>query len=239
MILITMAGLSSRFYKHGYNIPKYALKLQGITIFEWAIYSFKLYFNSEKFIFVVRPDNSAKAFVENAVQKLGINSYEVFCLDRDTRGQAETAYLALQSHSDDFPITIFNIDTIRYDYRKPDFLPHCDGYLEVFHGEGTHWSFVEAGENASVIRTTEKERISDLCSDGLYYFKSQKQFCSIFEEAVAADEQAKGEFYIAPLYNRLIDMGGVVKYDVIGPAQIDFCGTPDEYEALLKKKAKV
>ena len=180
MILITMAGLSSRFYNSGYTIPKYALELNGRSVFEWAVRSFENYFGSEKFLFVVRPD-----------------------------------------------------------YRKPDFLPHCDGYLEVFHGEGTHWSFVEPGENASVIRTTEKERISDLCSDGLYYFKSQKQFCGIFEEAVAADEQAKGEFYIAPLYNRLIDMGGVVKYDVIGPAQIDFCGTPDEYEALLKKKAKV
>lgn len=186
---------------------------------------------------MVRPDNFAQSFVENAVQKLGIRNYEIFSLDGDTRGQAETAYLALRSHGDDFPITVFNIDTIRYDYRKPDFLSECDGYLEVFRGEGEHWSFVEPGLGASVIRTTEKDRISDLCSDGLYYFKSQQQFCSIFEQAIAANEQVKGEFYIAPLYNRLIDEGGVVKYEVIGPEQIDFCGTPDEYEELLKKKA--
>lgn len=237
MILITMAGLSNRFLKSGYLLPKYALKLKNLTLFEWAVRSFENYFDCEHFVFVVRPDNFAQPFVENAVKKLEIHSYEIFCLGHDTRGQAETAYLALQSHDNDFPITIFNIDTVRYDYRKPDFLPECDGYLEVFRGEGEHWSFVEPGPDKSVIRTTEKERISDLCSNGLYYFRSQLQFRSIFEQVIAANEQVKGEFYIAPLYNRLIEAGGVVKYEVISPEQIDFCGTPDEYEALLKKKA--
>lgn len=239
MIIITMAGLSSRFLKKGYKLPKYALHLWGRTMFDWAVSSFDQLFQSEKFLFVIRPDNFAEKFVKDSASRLGIKDYEVFKLQRDTRGQAETAYISLQSYIEDFPVTIFNIDTIRYNYQKPEFLPECDGYLEVFRGDGEHWSFVEPGPEKSVIRTTEKERISDLCSDGLYYFSSQLQFRSIFEKAIAANEQVKGEFYIAPLYNRLIDMGGVVKYDVIGPAQIDFCGTPDEYEALLKKKAKV
>lgn len=237
MILITMAGLSSRFSKAGYTLPKYALELRGITMFEWAILSFKRYFACEHFVFVVRPDKFAQCFVEKVVKRIGIRSYDVFCLEKDTRGQAETAYLALKPHCDDFSVIVFNIDTIRYDYKKPDFLSECDGYLEVFNGEGTHWSFVEPGVGASVVRTTEKERISDLCSDGLYYFKSQLQFRKIFEQAIAANEEVKGEFYIAPLYNRLIKEGGVVKYDVIRPGQIDFCGTPDEYEALIRKKA--
>lgn len=237
MILITMAGLSSRFAKSGYTLPKYALDLQGISMFEWAIRSFEFYFEDEHFVFVVRPDKFAVSFVENAVKKMGVRSYEIFCLERDTRGQAETAYMALNKYSEDFSVTVFNIDTIRYKYKKPKFLSECDGYLEVFHGEGEHWSFVEPGPGESVVRTAEKERISGLCSDGLYYFKSQLQFCSIFEQALYANEQVKGEFYIAPLYNRLINNGGVVKYDVIGLEQIDFCGTPEEYEALVKKKA--
>ena len=171
----------------------------------------------------------------DAVQKLGISRYDTVELEHDTRGQAETAYLALQEYASDFPVTIFNIDTIRYDYQKPDFLDACDGYLEVFKGDGEHWSFVDPGVDSSVVRTTEKDRISDLCSDGLYYFKSQFQFRQIFEQALALNEQVKGEFYIAPLYNQLISAGGVVKYAVIDMEQIDFCGTPDEYQALLKK----
>lgn len=239
MFVITMAGLSSRFFKAGYQVPKYALNLQDRTIFEWAVSSFERYFRDEKFVFIVRPDSFSHSFVENAVRKIGILDFEIFQLSQDTRGQAETAYMALKSYADDFSITVFNIDTIRYDYQKPNFLAECDGYLEVFKGEGSHWSFAEPGSDGTVVRTTEKDRISDLCSDGLYYFKSQLKFRKIFEEVAAANEQVKGEFYIAPLYNRLIEAGGVVKYDVIGLHQIDFCGTPEEYDELLRKKAKL
>lgn len=237
MIMITMAGLSSRFSKAGYSAPKYALDLLGKTVFDYALASFESYFSKEKFLFVVRPDDFAEKFVKRSAKNLGIKDFQVLRLSNDTRGQAETAYISLQSYNEDFPITIFNIDTVRYGYEKPNFLSDCDGYLEVFRGNGEHWSFVEPGPEQSVIRTTEKERISDLCSDGLYYFRSQLQFRSIFEQVIAANEQVKGEFYIAPLYNRLIEAGGVVKYEVIGLDQIDFCGTPDEYEALVKKKA--
>lgn len=239
MIVITMAGLSSRFSREGYKLPKYALPLWGRTMFDWAVSSFDKFFLNEKFLFVIRPDEFAQEFVTSSASLLGIKDYEIFKLQRDTRGQAETAYICLKSYIKDFPVIIFNIDTIRYNYQKPEFLPECDGYLEVFHGDGEHWSFVDPGPEQSVIRTTEKERISDLCSDGLYYFKSQLQFRRIFEQAMAVNEQVKGEFYIAPLYNRLIEAGGMVKYEIIGSEQIDFCGTPDEYEALLKKKAKV
>lgn len=239
MIIITMAGLSSRFSNAGYTSPKYALDLFGKTVFDHALSSFERYFSDEKFLFVVRPDDFAEKFVQSSAKSLGIKDFQVLRLLNDTRGQAETAYISLQSYDEDFSITIFNIDTIRYGYERPQFLSECDGYLEVFRGDGEHWSFVDPGPKQSVIRTTEKERISDLCSDGLYYFRSQLQFRSIFEQAIAANEQVKGEFYIAPLYNRLIDAGGLVKYEVIGPEQIDFCGTPDEYESLLKKKARV
>ncbi|WP_312593867.1 capsular biosynthesis protein [Comamonas terrigena] len=237
MIVITMAGMSSRFFENGYQIPKYALNLWGKTVFEWAVCSFESYFSEEFFLFVIRPDDFAENFVNEYAAKIGIKKFKIFRLEKDTRGQAETAYISLLSYKEDFSITIFNIDTIRYKYKKPKFLSECDGYLEVFRGDGSHWSFIESGEMQSVIRTTEKDRISDLCSDGLYYFKSQLKFREIFKETLKNNDLTKGEFYIAPLYNRLIESGGVVKYDVIGAEQIDFCGTPFEYEALLKKKA--
>ncbi|WP_439243126.1 glycosyltransferase family 2 protein [Lonepinella sp. BR2474] len=238
MICITMAGLSSRFIKAGYPLPKYALPLQNRTVFEWAVSTFSHYFHYEPFLFVIRPDDFAYSFVLEKVQQLGIVDYHIIRLNQDTKGQAETAYLALQQYHDDFPLTIFNIDTIRYDYIKPDFINDCDGYLEVFEGEGTHWSFVQPDQNQNVIRTTEKDRISNLCSDGLYFFKSQKVFCQLFEQALKNDLQVKGEFYIAPLYNLLIQQGKTVKYQTIKPHEIDFCGVPDEYEQLIKLKGQ-
>lgn len=235
MIVITMAGLSSRFFNSGYSIPKYALPLWGRSVFDWALGSFSAYFNKEDFLFVTRADTDAVKFVEKSARKLGINNFTIHSLKEDSRGQAETAYIALKDMSSDFPILIFNIDTIRYGYQFPSFCDHCDGYIEVFNGDGEHWSFVYPGEDGRVVRTTEKQRISNLCSDGLYYFRSRSVFCSLFESAEKLNETVKNEYYIAPLYNRMIMNGGVVLYDEISINDIDFCGTPDEYNNLLKK----
>lgn len=237
MFLITMAGLSSRFFKVGYTLPKYQLDLDGVSVFSHSILSFKNYFDSDTFVFVVRDVYGTPSFVEEEARKLGIVDFRVVVLKGETRGQAETAYLALEEFSGDFPIFIFNIDTFRFDYKKPDFIGCCDGYLEVFQAEGEHWSFVQPNGSEDVVKTTEKDRISDLCSDGLYYFKQKTVFESLFVDAVSRDETVKGEYYVAPLYNRLIARGGKVKYEVIELDQIGFCGTPEEYESLLNRHA--
>jgi dTDP-glucose pyrophosphorylase len=235
MIIITMAGASSRFFKAGYNIPKYQLELEGKSVFKHSIESFSKYFKTDKFVFVIRDIYDTQKFIEREIQELQISEYQILTIENETRGQAETAYIATSQFEGDFPIYIFNIDTFRHDYVKPDFIEECDGYLEVFRAEGEHWSFILADSDGNVIRTTEKDRISDLCSDGLYYFKSKKEFELIFEDALKHDKTVKGELYIAPLYNELISLGKTIKYAEISTDQIEFCGTPQEYEALLKK----
>ena len=233
MFLITMAGLSSRFFAAGYKLPKYQLMLGDQTVFELSVRSFERYFTSDKFAFVVRDIFSTPDFVRTECQRLGIQRFEIVVLESETRGQAETAKLALDRLDSNESIYIFNIDTFRHGFRKPEFVDSCDGYLEVFRGPGEQWSFVEPGPENRVVRTTEKIRISDLCSDGLYYFRSGETFKELFEEAVARDERSKGEFYVAPLYNNLIARNGDARYVIIDSKQIDFCGTPDEYLALM------
>ncbi|MDD2056365.1 glycosyltransferase family 2 protein [Pseudomonas putida] len=230
-----MAGLSSRFFKAGYLQPKYKLELNGTSVFSHSVLSFKHYFSTEPFVFVVRDVHDTPTFVENEARKLGIADFKIIILNEETRGQAETAYLALKNYNDDFPIYIFNIDTFRHAYKKPNFIDQCDGYLEVFRAEGNHWSFVLPNGQNDVIRTTEKDRISDLCSDGLYYFKQKSVFEALFLDALKHERTVRGEYYIAPLYNELIERGATVKFDIIELDQIDFCGTPEEYQLLLDR----
>ncbi|EEA00848.1 conserved hypothetical protein [Burkholderia sp. H160] len=238
MIIIPMVGLSSRFFKAGFTKPKFQLELSGETVFSRAVRSFEHYFDSERFLFITRPDYDTPSFVSAELERLGIANASVTTIAHDTQGQAETVSLGLKDTPASEPLLIFNIDTFRYDYRKPDFIDTCDGYLEVFSGEGDHWSFVEPGTGNGVLRTTEKERISSLCSDGLYYFKTRDLFETSLSEARANNETTKGEFYIAPLYNRLIRSGATIKYDLISSGDIDFCGTPDEFHALQQKFQK-
>lgn len=234
MFVIPMAGLSSRFFKAGYTIPKYQLDMNGKTVFQRSLDSFSAYYDTDTFVIILRDVYETKAFVENELKKMGVKDYHIVVLNEETAGQAETVYLGIKDipNIDNEPMYIFNIDTFRYNFKKPNIAEKCDGYLEVFQGEGEHWSFVEAGDGDKVIRTTEKERISDLCSDGLYYFKNTGEFKALFKVVKAKNLTTKGELYIAPMYNLMIAEGKDIRYVLIKDNEIDFCGTPDEYEAL-------
>lgn len=241
MFVIPMAGLSSRFFKAGYVKPKYQLLLPNkLTMFEWAVKSFEEYFQTDSFIFIVRNVYETEEFVEKMCLNLGIVNFNIVVLDKETRGQADTVYLGLKEIENKIDISseelyIFNIDSYRHEFKKPDISKKCDGYLEVFEGEGDHWSFIEISDNKRVIRTTEKERISNLCSDGLYYFKSVKKYLNLVEKGIEENNFVRGELYIAPLYNLLIQDGSDIKYNLIDRADIDFCGTPAEFMDISSK----
>lgn len=241
MIVIPMAGLSSRFFKAGFEVPKYQLTINDNYVFDLALKSFERYFTTELFVIVLRDCFEAEQFVERRLKALGITQYLIKVLDFETQGQAETVLLGIEDSAinDDEPLYIFNIDTFRYNFTKPDFVTNCAGYLEVFHGDGEHWSFIATDENDKVIRTTEKQRISDLCSDGLYYFATKALFIELVAQAKAQNLLVNNELYIAPIYNFLIEQGAEVRYHCIDSTDIDFCGTPDEYLALLKDGLKI
>ncbi|MDQ8951779.1 capsular biosynthesis protein [Acinetobacter rudis] len=227
-----MAGLSSRFFNAGYTLPKYMLALDHQTVFEWSVSSFKQYFETDLFIFVVSDKFDTDVFVKTRAEKLGIKNFQIVKLNHDTKGQAHTVFLGLENALED-ELFIFNIDSKLNNFVKMTNYLECDGYLEVFKGEGVHWSFVEEGINYTVKKTTEKNRISDLCSDGLYYFKSSE----LFKEIVANKllEYSNEELYIAPLYNDYISRNKHIKFNLVDISDIDFCGTPQEYIETLEK----
>lgn len=70
MIAIPMAGMSSRFFKAGFTQLKYMLKIEEKTLFDMSVESFSKYFESEKFIFIVKDVFRTPEFVENSVKNL-------------------------------------------------------------------------------------------------------------------------------------------------------------------------
>jgi hypothetical protein len=230
MIVIPMVGRSSRFFQAGYALPKYQLSLNGRSVFWHSVDSFRRYFEDEKFVFLCRQDFSAQTFIEAELCHLGIKHFQIQSFEAETRGQADTVYQGIREVDAEEPLYVFNIDTFRPGFEKAPV--SCDGYLEVFVGEGDHWSFVQPGPSSSVVATTEKVRISNLCSNGLYYFKRKGDFDAAFEDASCRQDLVRGELYVAPLYNYLIRIGKIIRYVVVSPDKVVFCGTPSEYEAL-------
>jgi hypothetical protein len=238
MFVISMAGLSSRFFDAGYSQPKYALEAFGETLFSHSMRSFQAYFNQTPFLFVTLEEFDAADFVRSECRSLGIANARVVQLDAPTRGQAETVFAGLEALGrPERPITIFNIDTAMPGFVQPAFVSSCDGYLDVFVGSGANWSYVKPASPDSdrVMETAEKQPISNLCSTGLYHFASSEEFCEAYRRQmdVGIEGLTGGEVYVAPLYNSLIGEGKDIRYRVVARDDVIFFGTPAEYEALL------
>ncbi|MES2901964.1 MAG: glycosyltransferase family 2 protein [Pseudomonadota bacterium] len=243
MIVIPMAGQSRRFQEAGFSRPKYEMPLLGESLFACCIRSFERYFRSERFVFICRNDVDAARFVNAECERLGIADYLIVSLAEPTRGQAETVLLGLQGagYSGNESLLIFNIDTIRPHYIFPVAATWCDGYLDVFSGEGDGWSFVRpsASYGALVAQTTEKQRISSLCCTGLYYFARAADFAEVCEDALRNSEAYQRqwkELYIAPMYNTLIAQGKRIMYHETSSDEVHFSGTPAEYKALMARE---
>jgi NDP-sugar pyrophosphorylase family protein len=234
--LIPMGGMSARFRSEGFTLPKYMLYAKNKSLFNLSVSTFSNYFD-EKFIFICKDIFDTRKFIKEELSILGIKNYEIIVLDLQTNGQAETIKLGIENSvlDNDDEIFIFNIDTKRENYTKPHFLKDCHGYLEVFEGEGTNWSFIEPLQNDSnqVKRTTEKDPISNLCSNGLYYFRNKDFFLETYNSFYEKDHNM-GEEYIAPMYNYLIAKEYIVKYDKIDGKLLKVFGVPNEYYDLVK-----
>ena len=244
MIVIPMAGMSSRFFKAGYTQPKYMLPAHGKTLFSHAVESFSKYFKTEHFLFIIRDEYNTNEFVLEQAELLGITRYDIVKLDRKTRGQAETVALGVEELinnemvSYEESLTIFNIDTFRPGFSYPDLGNFGAGYLEVFRGEGSNWSFAQPMSDTTTLvkRTAEKKPISDLCCTGLYHFRSLKLYFDAYYDYLKKPkkEWEKGELYVAPLYNYLINNNHKIHYNLILREHVVFCGIPQEYIDFLE-----
>lgn len=239
-VIITMAGLGSRFRKAGYNCPKYMIEAKGKTLFEWSMDSLIGYNQYvSKYIFVVRKEDDSEKFIRNHMVKYGISNMEIVGIDHMTDGQATTCMLAIPYCNPDEEIMVYNIDT----YVKPNEMKYedisGDGHIPCFHAEGNHWSFARLDSDGNVIEVREKERISDNCTLGAYYFSSASLYEKLYGEYYADDSKMeKNEKYIAPLYNYMIEKGMRVTVSIVDAEKVHVLGTPEELRNFLQKSER-
>lgn len=230
-IIITMAGLGSRFQKAGYKEPKFMIKVKGKTLFEWSMMSLTDFNkqNNVKYIFIVRKESNAHNFIINQMKQFGNFDIKIVEIDYLTDGQATTAMLAEPYWNENDEMIIYNIDT----YIESDTMKYSDisgdGFIPCFKAPGDHWSFVKLDKNNNAVEVREKQRISDNCTVGLYYFKTCRLYKKLYKEYYANQQNIENnEKYIAPLYNHMIKKGLTVKISLIPASTVHVLGTPDE-----------
>lgn len=96
----------------------------------------------------------------------------------------------------------------------------------TFHSDEDIFSYVACGSDGSVIRTVEKEVISNDAICGAYFFKDKRIFEESAEEYLA--KCVYKEFFVSGVYNIMAEHGERV-LAMHTDEHVSF-GTPNEYE---------
>lgn len=213
---VAMAGKGLRFSRAGFRRPKYMLEAGGRTLFEHSVLSLPLALADKTYFIALRDherDFGLSAFIGAKLGPALAGRWELALLDGPTRGQAETVLKLRGAVPEDAGLGIYNIDTCFRSAglaaRLADPAARRDGVIGSFRlaGRDPKWSFARTGPDGLVLETAEKVQISDEALTGFYHFSRAGDFFSEAARAVAAGETSAGEYYVAPLYNRLIAAG--------------------------------
>ena len=216
------------------------IEAKGKTLFDWSMISLDGYKDmASQYIFIAMADETVdvKLFIDEHCKELGIENYHLIVLDYLTDGQATTAMLASEYWNPEHSLLIYNIDT----YVEPGQMNsrelRGDGFIPCFKAPGDHWSFVRLNDRGEVVEIKEKQRISDYCTLGAYYFGSCALYQRLYDEFYANRKNlVKGEKYVAPLYDYLLQKNGKIYISNINPSHVHVLGTPEELQTFLKEE---
>lgn len=229
-IVIPMAGRGSRFSKAGYNQPKFLIEFNGKTLLEHSVDSLPIEL-ADNLIFILLKEHENEWNVSNLIKEKYPNSNIKFIfLEEVTRGQSETVLKSEELINNDQQLLVYNIDTYFRSSSLKDAILHndCDGIIGAFKDEEDKWSFAKVDDQGIVIKTTEKEPISNNALTGMYHFGKGSDFVRVAKQAINENNLVKNEFYIAPLYNQLIAEGRQFKLDMVD--EFIALGTPEDLE---------
>jgi NDP-sugar pyrophosphorylase family protein len=206
-ILIPMAGEGSRFSKEGYTFPKPLIDIKGKPMIQAVVEN--LDFDCE-YIFLVRKSHVEKySGLLDTLDRITNGRYQHVVVDELTEGAACTALLAKELINDEEDLLIANSDQI-IQYRPENFkllkeLTNVDAIVFAFNAVHPKWSFVKTNSRGYITEVAEKKPISNIATCGIYWYRKGSDFVKYAEQMIKKDIRVNKEFYIAPIYNELIE----------------------------------
>jgi NDP-sugar pyrophosphorylase family protein len=228
IVVVPMAGRGSRFSgPEARGLPKPLVRVAGRPMVEWALRSLEG-LRYSKIVFVVLREHEERFGVGGLLRDLAGRDAIVRQIPDVTQGQLCTVLEAADLIDGDEDLLVASSDTFIVSGLGNDIAsrrPDCRGIISVAELAGDHWSFARLGPEGDVVEVAEKARISPLCSTGLYWFAEGREFVRLAREMVDRNEQTRGEFFVIPLYGKLVEMGLCVG---VSPAsEVWDMGTPE------------
>lgn len=234
-IVIPMAGAGTRFAKAGYKRPKPLIAVHGKPMIQVVIENLRPACE-HRFIFICQEEHVKEYALKSKLDNWAPNS-EIVIIDGITEGAACTVLEAKSIINSEDELMIANsdqyadIDINRY--LKFGWDVNLDGLIMTMYANDPKWSYASLGEDNLVRKVVEKEVVSNDATVGIYNFKHGKDFIAAADKMIALDMRVNNEFYVAPVYNILIEKNarvGVYNIGSVGngmyglgtPADLDF-----------------
>ena len=230
-IVIPMAGRGSRFSDCGYKDPKPLISINNKHMIEGVIDNLTPSCK-HRFIFICQKKHIEKYNLTKVLRNKS-DGCVVIPIEEYTEGAACTVLLAKEYICNSDPVMIANSDQwIDIDINKYLNLlekGELDGLIMTMTANDPKWSFVGISNN-KVNKVVEKEVISDEATVGIYNFSRGDNFCKAANTMIKKDKRVNGEFYVAPVYNQLINEKYNVGFFNIGGVNNGMygLGTPDD-----------
>lgn len=231
-IVVPMAGRGSRFADVGYKIPKPLIPVGRISMIRLVIENLRPTCK-HRFIFVCQEDHVEQYGLREMLHDWAPGC-EVVLLNGVTEGAACSVLAAKGLINNANPLMIANSDQY-VDIDINEYLTDMGGYdglIMTMPANDPKWSFVRKNSQGFVDKVVEKQVISNEATVGIYNFKSGDLFVQGATQMISSGKRVNGEFYVAPVYNELIDQGRkIVTYNV-GSAMYGL-GTPIDLDQFL------
>ena len=244
LVVLCLAGLGQRFLDGGYKTPKFLLlnNDKETTILELIITNFVLSGNDEFLLMLNKRHKKWKKTILNIERKLNVNFHLHFV--SDTRGQAETAYIATQILKENFsndkisnkPIAFHNGDTIlikrNFNTIKKIIRNNVNGVVDTFNSNSKNFSYVSLDHEGLVKEIIEKKVISNRATSGLYVFSNYDTYRTFYKKI----DFSKKELFISDVYTQALNSNlKVFNLHNENPRDTIVLGTPSEYEDWINK----
>jgi dTDP-glucose pyrophosphorylase len=237
-ILIPMAGLGKRFQVTNYKTIKPLIRVNEKPMIEQTINSLNL---DGKYFFVIRKDLFSEE-LKSTLKSLTLDS-QIIEIENLTRGAAETCLFARNYINNDKELIIANSDQIMF-WDSKRFIAEArkeiiSGAIVTYHSNSLKNSYAKVDESGYVSEIQEKKLISNLALTGIHYFRRGTDFVSSASKMIAENNRSKGEFYVGPCYNYMINNGGLIKSYLIPSSQYNPVGTPEDLKKFEDKHGSI
>jgi dTDP-glucose pyrophosphorylase len=236
IVIMPMAGRGSRFEGSGYQRPKPLIEVEGKPMFSWAMNSLQGV-DYTKLVIVSLQEHEDNFGVKELVKEYTGAETELVLLPGVTEGQLVTVMAAREFINHDEDVLIIASDSIVLSQIGNDIrnkLANCMGLISVADMPGDRWSFAKTDETGKVVEVTEKVRISNHASTGLYYFANGRSFVELSDNMIKNQEKTRGEYYVIPVYQKYINEGKFV--GISEASEMWDLGTPDALKMFLERK---